>query len=49
MSYNDFLPFGPTEIMAHLKPIVAVDESWSRDLLVPGDNQYAISFHEPPL
>ena len=35
--------------MAHLNPIRAVALSSSKNLLVPGDNQYALSPHDPPL
>ena len=44
--HNDGLP---TLIIAHLNPISSRDASWSRNLLVEGLSQYALSFHEPPL
>jgi hypothetical protein len=39
----------PSLSIAHLKPMVQEDLSSSRYLLVPIDNQYVKSAHEPPL
>ena len=39
----------PILSIAHLKPILSVDKSSFKNLLVPGCNQYALSFQEPPL
>lgn len=39
----------PTLAIEHLNPMWSVDCFASKYLRVPGDIQYALSFHEPPL